>query len=191
MRAHFNPLLITAIVSAAFLCGCFSIADFSEEELRLVKPFSKNQELIFKSPTGQRDTIVFGAATFDTIKYRNIEQGFYNELALSVPYRLSPGSFHKVTVTSINREPEHFLQFTKAKGSHGSKEISFLGLIFDEEYINRIIRQKKVELNFRKEDANYSGVNINEGIKSFVFRFDRGVVSFVDMHDTEWQLLDN
>jgi hypothetical protein len=187
LRAYIYPLLIVAIISAIFLNGCFSVGDFGEEELLFVKPFSKNQELIFKSPTGQKDTIVFGEATFDTIKYRNIEQGFYNELALSISYKLSPGSFHKVTVTSVKNETEHLLQFTRAKGSHSSKEISFLGLIFDEKYINNIVGKRNNVLNFRKEDAVYSGVNINEGIKSFVFSFDKGIISFVDKSSAEWQ----
>jgi hypothetical protein len=165
------------------------MADFSKEELQFIKPFSKNQQFIFKSSTGQIDTIVFGAATFDTIEYRNIEQGFYNELALTIPYRITSGSFHKITVASLNNEPEHFLQFTRAKGSHSSKEISFLGLIFDEESIKRIIAEKRGVLNFRKEDAFYSEVNINEGIRSFKFSFIKGVVSFVDKNNTEWRLL--
>ena len=186
-----NRLLIIAVVCVIFLNGCMSTAEFSEDELRFAEPFSNNQELIFKSAIGHIDTFIFGAVRVDTIRYRNIEQGHYNEIVLSVPYRLSPGSFHKLTVRSVNNEPEHFLQFARAKGSHSSKEISFLGLIFDESYIDKAIAGRKAVLNFREEEANYSGVNINEGIKSFVFHFEKGIVSYIDKNNAEWQRIND
>jgi signal peptidase I len=187
LRTTINPLLTIIVTSTIITSGCLSVEDFSNEESQFVKPFQEGHQLVFKSSKGQQDTIVFSAASIDTIKYRNIEQGYYNELALSVTYRLSPGSFHKITVKSINDEPETFIQFTKAKDSHSSKEISFLGLIFDEKYIHRIVGQRKDVFDFRKEDAVYSGVNINEGIKSFVFSLDAGIISFIDNYNTEWQ----
>lgn len=36
---------------------------------------------------------------------------------------------------------------------------------------------------FDGKNAIYKGVNINEGIKSFTFDFDKGVVSFVDKNN--------
>lgn len=189
-RIYINPLLIITTIAVTFLSSCFSVEGFSKEELLFAKPFLNPHQLIFQSPTGQRDTIAFSAMSIDTIKYRSIEQGFYNELALSVNYRLSPGSYHKETIKSVNDEPEHFLQFTRAKGSHSSKQVSFLGLIFNEGYLNRIAGERKGVLNFRKEEAVYSGVNINEGIKSFLFSFDKGIISFIDKQGDEWKTSD-
>jgi hypothetical protein len=78
------------------------------------------------------------------------------------------------------------LLFLKAKKSHSSKEISFLGLVFDEDYVNKIINTKDSSIIFSSENAQYKGVNINEGIKSFRFDFNKGIVSFIDKHEIEW-----
>jgi hypothetical protein len=166
--------------------SCTGNASFTSEEMRFVKPFEIDSVIVYKSEQGQIDTVRFFKLKIDTIRYRNIEQGFYNESALTVGYELTNNSFHKITVQSINKEPEHFLLFLKAKKSHSSKEISFLGLVFDEDYVNKIINTKDSSIIFSSENAQYKGVNINEGIKSFRFDFNKGIVSFIDKHEIEW-----
>jgi hypothetical protein len=166
--------------------SCSANASFTSEEMRFVRPFENDSVVVYKSAQGQVDTIKFLKLRSDTIRYRNIEQGFYNENALTVGYELTDNSFHKITVQSLDKEPEHFLLFLKAKNSHSSKEISFLGLVFDKEYINKILNTKDSLIIFSRENARYKGVNINEGIKSFKFDFNKGIVSFIDKNDIEW-----
>lgn len=166
--------------------SCTGNASFTSEEMRFVAPFEKDSIVIYKSEEGQLDTIRFLKLKIDTIRYRSIEQGFYNENALTIGYELTSNSYHKITVQSINNEPEHFLLFIKARKSHSSKEISFLGLVFDEDCINKILNRKDSSIIFSRENAQYKGVNINEGIKSFKFDFKHGVISFIDKNDIEW-----
>jgi len=182
--------LIILIVMMQLFASCTSNASFTSKEMRFTKPFENDNVVVYKSQKGQIDTVRFLKLKIDTIRYRNIEQGFYNENAVTVGYELTNSSFHKITVQSIDKEPEHFLLFLKAKNSHSSKEISFLGLAFGEDYINKILNTKDSSIVFSDENARYKDVNINEGIKSFKFDFNRGVVSFIDKHDIEWVRID-
>lgn len=159
--------------------SCLGNATFTKDEIRFMKPFFKENIIIFKSNIGQIDTITFLKYNVDTLKFRNIEQGFYNENRLFVGYKLSKGSYHKITLNSIYETPEKFLSFTKAKNSHSSKEISFLGLIFDENFMDKNISNID-KIIFNKQNAIYSGININDGIKSFTFNFEKGIISYVD-----------
>jgi hypothetical protein len=187
MKKSNSYVLITVFaVMVHLFSSCTGNASFTSEEMRFVKPFGKDSVVIYKSAEGMIDTIRFLKIKIDTIKYRNFEQGFYNENTLTVGYELTKNSFHKITVQSIDSEPEHLLLFLKAKDSHSSKEISFLGLVFDENYINKIAGSKDRVIVFSSENARYTGVNINEGIKSFKFDFSKGVVSFIDKNDVEW-----
>lgn len=186
-----NPLKILQYSLAAALFCCFSACmenvKFSEDEVRFTKPFLKTGTVIYQSSTGLIDTIMFYQAMNDTVKVRNIEQGFYNNSRLSVSYELTSNSYHKFTVKSVNKEPEKFIQFNKAKDSHHSKEISFLGLVFGKAYLEKMDVRNKNEIAFSMENATYNEVNINEGIKSFVFDFDKGIISFIDIQNNKWE----
>ena len=178
--------LITAMLFC-FTSACMQNSTFSEDELRFAKPYSKTDTAIYKSETGLIDTILFHSEINDTVEVRNIEQGFYNNRRLLVSYKLSDNSYHKFTVKSVNNEPNYFIHFAKAKGSHQSKEISFLGMVFSEEYLNKIDVCNKNEIIFSEGNATYNEANINEGIKSFVFDFDKGITSFIDTHNLKWR----
>ncbi len=185
----YNSLVYIIILSVivTLLSACLGNASFSEDEYKFVRPFSDtNNIVIYKSSKGQTDTVLFSRWETDTIKYRSIEQGYYNENVLSVNYELSNNSFHKITVKSINNEPDHFLFFGKAKNSYSNKEICFLGLLFDKEYLENIISTKDASIVFSRHNAKYSGLNINQGIKSFTFDFNKGVVSFIDDDGVDW-----
>jgi hypothetical protein len=187
MKTFHRLFFIVMLVAATKLfTACTGNASFSSEEIRFFKPFVRADTAIYQSDSGQTDTIIFQAVRIDTIKYRNFEQGFYNENMLRVAYELSPKSFHQFTVGSTDGTPTYFINFIRAKNSHSAKEICFLGLIFDEDYLDNIAADKGKSILFSKEKAKYSGVNINEGIQSFEFSFDKGVVSFVDRQDREW-----
>ena len=184
MKGLNNLILIFAII---FLNSCIQNSSFSKEELGFFKPYFKADTAIYKSLKGQLDTVIFTKMTIDTVEVRSIEQGFYNNNILRVSYKLTENSYHKVTVKSINNEPDDFLSISKAKNSHSSKEIYFLGLLFDEEYFDKIINIIQTEvIVFDESKAKYKDANINEGIKSFKFSFTKGILSFVDKNNVEW-----
>ncbi len=182
-----NKLLTILLVSAiTLLCSCFGVDPFSQNDLKFVKPFNKTDTVIYTSEKGQVDTIIFSAVSNDTLKLRNLEQGFYDENRIKVSYALTKNSYHKLSTGEVHNEPHHFIQFAQAKHSHSSKEIYFLGLIFDQEYIESIDVNNKSEFTFSHENAIYEEVNINEGIKSFTLNFDKGILSFIDKNNIKW-----
>jgi len=138
----------------------------------------------FRSSRGQIDTVIFYPAVIDT--FSSVEQGLYNENILRIAYELTDNSYHRLISKSVNEEPEYFISFSKEKASSSSKEISFLGLLFSNDYINKVINKKDSLIVFSQGNAKYKDVNINEGIKSFNFNFKKGILSFIDKNDIEW-----
>jgi len=170
-----------------FMNSCIGNSSFNQAELKFVNPYFKPDTATYKSSQGLMDTIIFTARAVDTVEYRNLAQGYYNENILRVSYKLTNNSFHKFLNESINNEPVDFISISKAKNSHSSKEIYFLGLLFDEEYLDSIIKTNQNEvIVFNEDKATYKDANINEGIKSFKFSFTNGIISFVDKTDIEW-----
>lgn len=158
--------------------------------MRFAKPFAAKSTFIYKSATGKIDTITFEPAKLDTAKVRSIEQGYYNQVRLQVSYHLSKGSYHKSTVVSIDNASEDFILISRVKGSHTLKEISFLGLTFDEAYVDRLLKEKGDVIEFNNNEARYKGLNINEGINSFSFDYNEGITSFIDKKGIEWRRQD-
>jgi hypothetical protein len=188
MKRHLKKFLyFLALILHICFSACMQNATFSNDELRFLKPFLRTDTAIYQSSTGLIDTILFHQAMNDTAKVRSIEQGFYNNNRLLVSYELTNNSYHKFTVKAVNNEPENFIQFTKAKGSHQSKEIRFLGMVFSQEYLNKLNVKNKNKVTFNVNNATYNEVNINEGIKSFVFDFDKGITSFIDIKNIKWE----
>src|SRR3984957_5885605 len=107
----FNSLLFIVVSVAAMklFTSCTGNASFSPEEMRFAKPFVRADTVIYRSDAGQTDTILFQAARIDTISYRNLEQGFYNENMLRVAYALSPKSFHQFTGASTDGTPTYLI----------------------------------------------------------------------------------
>ena len=175
------------LVSIFVLNSCVSNSSFSQDELKFVNPYLKSDTVIYKSSQGITDTIIFASYIVDTVRVRNLSQGYYNENTLRVRYKLTNNSFHKLLQQSLNNEPIDFISFSKVKNSHSTKEIYFLGLLFNKDFIEDLIKTNtSEEVIFKGEKAQYTGLNINKGIKSFTFNFLKGVVSFIDDSDGEW-----
>ena len=169
--------------------SCTGNASFNHEETRFTEPFKNTNIVVYKSALGQIDSIKFFKRELDTIKYRNFSQGFYNENILNVKYQILNHSYHKLDFgagLSNYGLVESFLSFLKSKNGHDNKEISFLGLAFDEDYISKILNTKDSSIIFSSENALYKSVNIKEGIKSFKFNFEKGIISFVDKKGIVW-----
>jgi hypothetical protein len=157
--------------------------------MRFTKPFKKDQIVIYKNTLGEVDSIKFFKWELDTIKYRNFSQGFYNENILRVKYQLLNHSYHKINYGAglSNYElVDNYFSFMKSRNGHSDKTIDFLGLAFDRTYINKIIATSDSSVVFDKNHAEYTGLNINEGINNFKFNFKKGIISFVDNRNVKW-----
>jgi hypothetical protein len=184
MKVLNNLMVIT--IAIFFMNSCIRNSSFNKEELKFVKPYLKENTVIFQSPQGYMDTIVFSNSVIDTVELRNLSQGYYNENILRVTYKITSKSFHKLFEQSLSNELIDFISFSKAKNSHSSKEIYFLGLLFNEDYLDGIINENTGEIIvFKSDKAKYTGLNINKGIKSFKFSFTKGIESFID-DSGEW-----
>ncbi len=187
-----NKLII--IFATVLLFFCISInmgAAFKSNELKFIKPFARYQTVIFKSNKGELDTIKFYKFHIDTIRYHNIEQGFYNEYDLKVGYELTDNSYHKLITIPNNKKTDDFITYIKVKGSYETKEISFLGLVFENKFIIDAISSQSDSILFGKQDAVYEGVNINKGISSFVYSKTSGIISYSDITGSIWKRVGN
>ena len=166
--------------------SCENIS-FSPDEMNFFAPFQKANTIIYQSDKGGlNDTICFSKSEIKEYKIRHIELGFYNQNDLFTSYMLSKGSYHKITNQSIDGRPYYFIFFSKSTDSNSSKIISFLGLSFDDKYIDLVLKRKNQIVVFDKKDARYNGININKGIKSFKYNLEKGVISFIDEDDIMW-----
>lgn len=171
------------------LYSCKTDNNFSNEELRFVKPFNKTDTVIYKSTKGLIDTIIFFPKDSFIGKVSSFEQGFYKQNILTVEYILTPNSYHKFIIVDGSNivKPKQFLGFYKSDIGNISKEIKFLGLIFSEKSIDKISKSNQDEVIFNDKDADYVNMNIVEGIKSFKFNFSTGIVSFIDNDNVLWE----
>jgi hypothetical protein len=179
------------LVIAWGLSSCTRNARFTPSELAFVKPFTKINTAVFQSDLGQMDTIIFYAARFDTLRVRNFSSGFYNQDILTVKYQLSPRSFHQFIGPHDNSTPIDFISFSKVKSSYENKEIFFLGLSISEDYAKYITENATIDyskaISFERRNAQYTGMNINQGIQSFVFSFTEGIKSYIGENGVKWR----
>lgn len=124
-------------------------------------------------------------------KMRNLEQGFRDERTLQVRYTLTQGSYHQFVFPSKNTEPENFLSVTDNDNwTKPMLELSFLGSIYDNSFFDKAKQDNNRIVHFDRSSSIYHGVNIAEGIKSFDFDMEKGIVSFIDKFDRKWRLKD-
>ena len=169
--------------------SCSSSSPFTDKELKWFKPFSKIDTSVFITDGGLSDTVIFYGIDTTIFKTRNLEQGFRNEKTLKVTYALTKNSYHKFISLTVKDEPEKFISVTDEDNwTKPSIEICFLGSIYDNTFVDKIGDDTNKIVHFDEASANYKGVNIVEGIKSFEFDFKNGVVSFVDKFDRKWRL---
>ena len=171
------------------LQGCiYQDVSFTEADLYFTKPFYQYNTAVYSSQDNRTDTIIFFPRTFQVNKVRHIMQGFYNSYSYNVNYKIIGNSYHKLFDPN-ETEPETRL-FSIGKSSSNPKsagqEFCFLGLIFNETFLEKIETQKKTQIQLDESQAQYSGMNINKGIKSFVFHIDSGILSYIDYDNITW-----
>lgn len=178
-----NSIIALMLPAVCLLTSCTTNAKFSKQDLMLTKPYSKSDTMVYTNGSNA-DTIVFYAAKFDTVKFRNMEQGFYNSYSISINYTISPSSYHKFK--EIDSSGSERMILISNSGSKSTKEFFFLGLLFDSDGVNDRLNTSTSTVNFKSENARYKKLNINEPIVSFEFNCSNGITSFVDDHGVKW-----
>lgn len=186
-RSKIICIIIFSIITLSLASCVLIYPSFTSQERKIVNPFEDAKTVVYKSLNGDlTDTIHFYKYEIDTFKIRHLERGYYNEIVLRVRYEIAKGSYHKRLLQPDNKQPDDFILFSKSSGSNSLKQIEFLELVFNEDYIDNILSSQDSIFVFGLENTCYRGGNINEGIKSFVFDLHRGVLSFVDKKGVEW-----
>ncbi len=184
-------LFIILLSITSTLTGCFNqtykVDDFTTEELVWYKPFTKTDSVVYSSDNGEKDTIIFKAPEAASDSTRDFEQGFSNTNYLTVVYEFSKGSYHQSAMMSggTKRYDHWFVNSYKSSAGYGSVEITFIGTLFSEN-IKNIQKINDSTYYFDSEKADYSGMNVEKGIKNFTFNTRLGVTEFVDDRNIKW-----
>ena len=177
---------ICVLIILFYFIGCVTqpIKNFTQQDFMLIKPFKQKDTVVYLSSKGQTDTIIFYPAKVDTNKYRNFEQGFYDQYVLSVNYNLLSGSYHKFILTDKNNGMEDL--YSCSISDISIRELSFLGIVFSKDMLDNLLIDSGKIITFNSYQAQYQDVNINEGIRSFTFSTQIGIISYVDTNNIEW-----
>lgn len=185
-------LLLIILTIASTLTSCFNqtykVDDFTDKDLIWYKPFTKTDTVIYFSDKGEQDTIIFKAPKAESDSTRNFEQGFSNTNYLTVVYEFSKGSYHQSAMMSDGktRYDHWFVNSYKSSAGYGSVEVTFIGTFFSDK-INNIQKVNDSTYYFDSEKADYSGLNVEKGIKNFTFDTRLGVTEFVDDRNIKWK----
>lgn len=185
-------LLLIILTIASILTSCFNqnykVDDFTDKELIWYKPFTKTDTVIYFSDKGEKDTIIFKTPKAESDSTRSFEQGFSNTNYLTVVYEFSKGSYHQSAMMSDGKTRcDHwFVNSYKSSAGYGSVEITFIGTFFSEK-INNIQKVNDSTYYFDSEKADYSGLNVEKGIRNFTFDTRLGVTEFIDIRNIKWK----
>ncbi|MBK7691234.1 MAG: hypothetical protein IPK62_02230 [Bacteroidetes bacterium] len=181
-------LLIFTITLTSCFNRTYRVDDFTTDELIWVKPFTKTDTAIFISGKGEKDTIIFIAPKSAKDSTRNFEQGFSNTNYLTVKYDFTQGSYHQFAMMGDGktRYDQSFFNASRSSAGYGSLEIGFIGTLFCEN-IKDIQKVNDTTYFFDSNKADYSGMNVEKGIKNFTFNTRLGVIEFVDDRNIKWR----
>lgn len=171
------------------ITGCISkpIGHFSERDFSIIEPFNKVDTIIYLSPDGYSDTIIFYKAQVDTAQIRSFELGYYDAYLMGVEYELSRGSYHSYKFitnkdTLYSTVPEPFYSVEISTENFCNKSLSFLGLIYKEDELNKMFVDTTMIMFF-----NGMGKNSSRGVNSFKFSPQIGIISYTDTTGAVWK----
>jgi len=172
--------------------GCMKVKDFTSDEIKWFLAYKKNDTAIFISKRGELDTMFFYKMIpqGDTVR-EGFGRGYYNENYLSVPYKLSEGSYHHFAFMGDGKTRYDQNIFSISKKSDGTTtfEITFLGTIFNGKELSNIKRLSKYVYYFDSAKATYVGMDMERGkaIKDFTFDIRSGITTFTDERSVKWE----
>lgn len=182
--------LILSISTLCFVsCNSHKKIAFNENELKWLAPFNSIDTTIYQSENNLIDTIIFYPQESSKSSVSDFERGFYSTYSNSVKYRLTGSSYHKFVQINGGNESKFLISMGKDDiPTSTSMEFYFLGLLFNQTYLDKLKNDTGQVVNFDEADAAYKELNIVEGIKSFEFDFKKGIISFVDKNDIHWKI---
>jgi hypothetical protein len=189
---QFFFIMVLTLFSA---CTTRKKVTFDQSELKWLQPFNKTDTIVYQSANGFRDTIIFFGQQSSSSNVNNMEQGFYSTHSMSIKYKLTYNSYHKfIKINSAgeqvngNDESSYLLSINKSNNTTGTAmEFYFLGLLFNEDFLSTIRTDSVKTLTLNETNAFYTELNVKEGIRSFEFSFQKGIISFLDHNGIKWE----
>jgi hypothetical protein len=141
------------------------------------------------SEKAEHDTIIFRKTVANSDSVRNFGQGYYNVNYLDVPYEFTKGSYHQFANMGNGQGlySQDVVKISKSSSNNKMLEIIFIGTIFNGEHLKNIKQLDNCTYYFDSSKANYSGMNVEKGIKSFTFDTNVGIVKYVDDRGIIWE----
>lgn len=175
-----SPLLIC--------CSSYKVDDFTADELKWYKPFDHSDTVIFISERNDRDTIVFHQRVENSDSTNSYKQGYSKTNYLTVPYEFTKGSYHQFAIMGDGktRYDQDILNMAKSSAGYSSIEIVFIGTIFSDGTLHNIQEIDSSTYFFNSNKGDYSGMNVEKGIKDFTFNCDVGVIRYTDNRGIKW-----
>lgn len=126
------------------------------------------------------DTIIFHKIDTTNYSVRDIEQGFYDRITLSVAYEFTKGSYHqfaKMSDDSVLFDHDLINISNSSSSDFTAKEFTFIGIIFNGKEINNIKQLDKSTYFFDRSKATYPEIDVEKGINNFTFEFKRELLN--------------
>ena len=185
--------IISTIVLTFLLTGCsdktYKVDNFSNEELKWFTPFDKTDTVVFISEKTEFDTIIFHKTISKSDSVRSFEVGFYNTNYLTVPYDFTKNSYHQFAIMGDGktRYTQDILSISKESSGSGGFEFTFIGTIYNENNLKNIQKLNDSCYFFESRKAQYSGMDVEKGIKDFTFDIIHGIIEYTDKRNVKWK----
>ena len=192
-----NNILIALLLlsMATLVAGCVPrVKDFTEDQMKWFRPYTKNDSVVFVSEKSEMDTIIFSKKMLTRDTVRNfIELGYYSTNYLSVPYKFTKGSYHQFALMGDGnrRYDQALFSLSKSSNNQSQFEIIFIGTIFNGRELEHINKLTPDIYYFSSKKATYSGMNVEKGINDFTFDSRIGIVTYTDKRNVHWERIKN
>jgi hypothetical protein len=179
-----NLCIIT--LYSIFLLSCKY--KFTERDLKYVHPFSKDEKIVFISNKNTYDTIFFKQYKISVYTSKNaLEEGIGKSTSLQVRYYFSKNSYHQPSNGQGPNNEFNLINFSASDNSIDFRHIGFIGMWFDEKYIDRLLNNGENEVDFTESNSYENlGFAKNKWLVAFKFSFTKGVVAYTDNDGTQW-----
>jgi hypothetical protein len=181
-------ILFTILIT---FTGCsLTVGNFTKDQLKWFKPYTKIDTVAFISDKSELDTIIFDKVHLDRDTVRNfLEQGYYSTNYLSVPYKFTKGSYHQFALMGggKRRYDQALFSLSKTSNNQSQFEIIFIGTIFNGKELEHIDKLTPDIFYFSSKKATYSGMNVEKGINDFTFDTRMGIVKYTDERNVHWE----
>ena len=85
------------------------------------------------------------------------------------------------------RYTQDILNISKSSDGNGSFELTFIGTIYNDQYIKNIQKLNDSSYFFDSNKAEYSGMDVEKGINNFTFDIKHGIIEYTDKRNVKWK----